>query len=456
MKDALPKILFFFAISALIFGYGFVTGTMQIFPYQVIKEARLAFSALRDLDQLDDAKLANWEYWDEPGAVVTYRELSSSAGSEDILFLGNDLTYQRADGTSLLAWIADRQGNIKHAWKHPGEIWAPLENRDAFGDSWRSYPVGAYVYGNGDLLVSYQGINTFPIAMGMAKFDKDSNLLWKNDGLYHHWFSVGPNGDIYIPGTKIGESPMQIADRRKRIFCSDTQFPYDTMAILNANGELQKEIDLFEAFDESDLVHVFNSTAADPVTLQSCDPMHLNDAQVLTEAQSPEYPNFSAGDLLVSFRSLNGVGILDPADGKFKWFHTGTTQHQHSPRYFRDNKILVFDNYGGKVEEGTSRIVAIEVGTGRAETVFPREDTTVPDREIWSKVAGFIDIHPSNQRILVSFSNQGLLWEIDTNTGEVLWEFVNTHPIDGRPGRVNLLTARYADHLDFLMNGGKP
>lgn len=455
MKDALPKVLFFFAVAALVFGYGFVSGTMQIFPYQAIKEARLAFSALRELDQGDDSALANFEFWDESGASVTYHALSSGAGDENIFFLGNDLTYKQEGGQPLLAWIADRQGNLKHAWKHPGEIWSPLNNREAFGDTWRSYPISAHVYENGDLLVSYQGVNTFPIAMGLAKFDKDSNLLWKDDGLYHHWFSVGSNGDIYIPGTKIGESPMQIADRQKRVFCSDKRFPYDTIAILDSNGKVKKEIDLFDAFDASDLTGVFNSSATVPVTLQSCDPMHLNDVQVLTADQVEDFPSLSAGDLLVSFRSLNSMGVLDPTTEEFKWFHTGTTQHQHSPRFFRDNKTVVFDNYGGNISEGTSRVVAITVGTGESEVVLPRDGVTYPERDIQSKVAGFIDIHPGQSRMLVSFSEQGLLWEIDTDTGDVLWEFVNTHTIDGRPGRVNLFAARYAGHLSFPMNGGE-
>lgn len=457
MKDALPKFLFFLAIAALVFGYGFVSGSMQIFPYQVIKEARIAFSALRELNAAKDTTLENLEFWDDSGITgPSYEQISEGAGGELVFVLGNDLTYRdSSNDSSLIAWIADRQGNIKHAWKHPGEIWAPLKNRDAFGDTWRSYTVGAHLYDNGDLLISYQGVNVFPIGMGLAKFDKDSNLIWKQDGLYHHWFSVGSNGDIYVPGTAIGNSPMKVTDREKVILCSDTQFPYDTIAILDQNGVLKKEIDLLEAFIRSDRVGVFSNSTTAPVSVQSCDPMHLNDVQVLSEELAPEFPGLSAGDLLLSFRSLNGIAVLDPDTETFKWFHVGTSQHQHSPRYYRNNRTLVFDNYGGKSSDGTSRVVSVEIGTGRAETLFPRQNVPHPERDILSRTAGYVDLHPTDNRMLVAFSEQGLIWEIDTVSGETLWEFVNTHLIDDRPGRISVFAAMYADDVSFPMNGGQ-
>lgn len=457
MKDSLPKILFIFAIAALVFGYGFVSGSMQIFPYNVIKEARIAFNALQGLTEENDTSLRNMAYWEDSAtASAVYDEFSTSAGDEHVFVLGNDLTNGGQPGEqSMLAWIADRQGNVKHAWEHPGEIWAPLQDRDAVGDTWRSYPVGAHLYDNGDLLVSYQGDNVFPIAMGLAKFDKDSNLIWKQNGLFHHWFSVGPDGNIYVPGTAISDSPMKIVDRQKEIFCSDGKVTYDTIAILDESGVVKKEIDLLNAFIDSDLSGVFNSGATAPIALQSCDPMHLNDVQVLTEALSSEFPALSPGDLLLSFRSLNAIGVLDPVTEKFKWFHAGSSQHQHSPRYFRDNKVLLFDNYGGRTSEGTSRVVAVDIGSGQSETLFPRSDSTHPGRDILSRVAGYVDVSPSRDRMMVAFSEQGLVWEIDTANGEVLWEFVNTQAIAGRPGRVKVFVTKYVDKLSFPMNGGE-
>jgi hypothetical protein len=248
---------------------------------------------------------------------------------------------------------------------------------------------------------------------------------------------------------------MQLADREKVIRCSDEQFPYDTVVILERDGKVRKEIDLLEAIVKSNLTGLINSNDHNPVNVQTCDPLHLNDVQVLSEELAEEFPSFSTGDLLLSFRSLNGVGVLDPDTEIFKWFNTGASQHQHSSRYFNDNRILLFDNYGGAKSRGVSRVISIDVGSGQTEVLFPRNEMPLPDREFFSRTAGHIDIHPSGQRMLVAFSQAGILWEIDTNSGEVLWEFINTHPIDDRSGRIDTYVAKYVDGISFPMNGGE-
>ena len=456
MKEALPKLLFLVAIIALSFSYGFLSHWAQIFPYSVLREAHIAFVALLELTEQKDIRLENLSFWDESGIErPTYKVLAPGAGEEKIFFLGNDLTYHgQSTEQPYLAWIADRKGNVLHAWKHPGEIWAPLQNRDAVGDTWRSYTIGAHLFPNGDILVSYQGTNVFPISMGLAKFDKDSNLLWKRDGFYHHWFSVDSEGKIYVPGTLIGESPFQIPDREKIITCEDAEFPYDSVVILDPNGIPLKEIDMLTAINESDLTGLLNSNRTDPAVLETCAPLHLNDAQVLSAESAKMFPAFSAGDLLLSFRSLNGIGVLDPDTELFKWFYVGASQHQHSPRYFRDNKVLMFDNLGGRKGHDTSRILAIDVGSARSEVLFPRQDRKLPSETFFSRTAGHIDVHPTDDKILAAFSLQGIVWEIDTTTGEVLWEFKNTHTIDGKPGRVDVYVAKYVDNISFPMNSG--
>jgi len=36
-----------------------------------------------------------------------------------------------------------------------------------------------------------------------------------------------------------------------------------------------------------------------------------------------------------------------------------------------------------------------------------------------------------------------------------LWEFINTHEVDGRPARISVHTAKYVPTIDFEMNGGR-
>ena len=454
MKDFLPKLLIGFSLLALGFGYGFASSHFRIFPYKDVRNAYVAFQALRDLRK-ENPRMKNVESWEETDLrKPLYRKVRPDAGSEPILILGNERTYADDKGQSYGAWIADRDGTILHAWKYPGEIWK-LGDRKAVGDFWRSYPVGAHVFPNGDLLVSYQGVGMFPPAMGLAKFDKDSNILWKNPGLLHHWFSVGPDGKIYIPGRKTGASPMALPDREKEIVCEQIDFGYDSIDVFDANGRKLREIDTLQALADSDLTGLFNSNQEQPDAVETCDPTHLNDVQILTQDMAAQYPRFKAGDLLVSFRTLNTIGVLDPETELFKWHFQGPSHHQHSPRFLGNDVIVFLDNLGGQVSRGTSRILAVNVDSSAFESVFPRAGVELPEMEFRTKNAGSIDTSAGGDRILVSWTRQGLVWEIDVSSGELLWEFVNTHTVDGRPARISTYTAKYVPRPAFEMNGGR-
>jgi len=454
MKDAIPKLLIAFSLLTLGFGYGFASAQLKIFPYEDVRDAYVALKALNDLRR-EDPRMKNVESWDETGLrAPTYRTIQPQAGSEPILILGNERTYPSANGASYGAWIADRNGRILHAWKYPGEIWE-LGDRKAVGDFWRSYPVGAHLFPNGDLLVSYQGVGMFPPAMGIAKFDKDSKVLWKNPGLLHHWFSVGPDGEIYIPARKTGTSPMTIPDREKEIVCDQVDFGYDSIEILDANGQKIREIDMLNALVNSDLTGLFNSNQEQPHTVATCDPTHLNDVQILTPEMADQYPRFKAGDLLVSFRTLNTIGVLDPETELFKWHFQGPAHHQHSPRFLGNNRIAILDNLGGQVSRGTSRILAVDVDSWTAENIFPKRGVELPGTAFKTNNAGSIDVSPAGDRILISWTRKGLVWEVDVRTGELLWEYVNTHLVDGRPARISAYTAKYVPQVNFAMNGGR-
>jgi DNA-binding beta-propeller fold protein YncE len=456
MQEFVSKLLFLFAVAALAFAYGFVSHWKQIFPYELLRDANIAFDALLQARK-EAVRLKNLDFWDDSGITGPVYKLNSATGiDENVFILGNDLAYGDAStGASYLAWIADRSGKVLHAWRDPGEIWAPLQDRSSVGGDWRSYPVGAHLFANGDILVSYQGVNVFPISMGIARFDKDSNLVWKNTGLFHHWFTVGPDDEIYVPDTVLAASPMAFPDHRKSIVCEQGTVVYDALAILDANGTRIRTIDLLAALVNSDLLGLINTAGQHSTEIRTCDPLHLNDIQVLDAAKAAEFPGLDPGDLLLSFRSLNAIGVLDPDTETFKWFYVGAPHEQHSARFYTDNRILLFDNYGGRISRGTSRVLSVNLGSSLAETVFPRPDSSLPQHAFYSDTAGHIDIDPAGNRVLVAFTHQGLVLEIDAGTGEVLWEFVNTHPVDGRPGRVSVYTAKYAGGIAFPMNSGE-
>src|SRR5205823_1508683 len=52
------------------------------------------------------------------------------------------------------------------------------------------------LFPNGDLLALYNP-NDSPYGMGLVKLDKDSKLLWRRPGAFHHDFDVAEDGRIF-------------------------------------------------------------------------------------------------------------------------------------------------------------------------------------------------------------------------------------------------------------------
>lgn len=456
MLDRLFKILFLLAICSLFFGWGFVSKWKEVFPYKIIEEANIAFKALIQLSEEDTGLPAGVDFWDKDNTSATpiISHYSAAAGEELIFSLGTNLAYKDANGgVGFGAWIADREGAVKHAWKGFENVWTTLERHESVSDDWGYYPVGAHVYTNGDLLVSFQGSNLFPFSMGMAKFDKDSNLLWETNEYIHHWFSVDDSGNIYVPGLIKANPEMPLEGRTKTLVCDTGYFYYDSILVLDSAGNKVREIDMLDVLLESDLAALISNDHNNQKTLHTCDPTHLNDVQVLSAEQAQYFPEFAPGDLLLSFRALNTIAVLDSKTDRIKWHQTGLSNQQHSPRYHNDNKILLFDNLGGETDRGISRILAFDLTSPTSRIVYPtNRDAFAAD--IFSQTAGHIDLSSDGSRVLIAWTHKGLISEVDIDSGQLLWEWTNNHAIGEQTGRLSVYTAKYINDVNFAMNAG--
>ncbi len=90
------------------------------------------------------------------------------------------------------------------------------------------------------------------------------------------------------------------------------------------------------------------------------DPFHHNDVDALSPAMAPLFPDFSVGDLLLSFRSINLVVVVDPDTLKVKWFTYGEFSRQHDPDWGYNGEIIVYDN---KSHSTKSRILSFDTTT---------------------------------------------------------------------------------------------
>ncbi len=181
----------------------------------------------------------------------------------------------------------------------------------------------------------------------------------------------------------------------------------DAVVILDADGNVLEEIPLLDALVRSGWQGLLAARAgSDWDSQETCvimdqDPTHLNGIQLVDAALAARHAWLRAGDLLLSMRSLNAVGILDPHTRKFKWMSAGTTVMQHSP-VFHDDGVLVFDNRGGSMATGGSRLVQIDLETRGSQVLFPSPAASVPG-SFYTGVAGHLDLS-GDGRVLVTLS----------------------------------------------------
>lgn len=489
--------LFVLALAFLAFLYGVMVPFYGLWPHQTLLKARVALDALMQTQQdvMQSHRPRGVKYFDQNGTphpwVAQFNTSSgnaSSAAESLILVSGGPSTYRTdlCPTHGCLAWIMDRQGRVRHTWEvDRSAIWERLHRAGALGRDPADILVGFqyHLYPNGDLLVSFQGHKTYPYGIGMAKVDKDGNILWVRGNLAHHWFSVDERGRILTPGFKPLTLPRQLGDTHLVLNCHQTQMVEDTILMLDPEGRTIWEksvLELLEASGYIGLVFESKRTRVDYDSLERenvydhCDPIHLNDVRVLGADLAKEYRDLEPGNLLVSFRNLNAVAVIDPDQNKVKWMEQGRTVLQHSPRFFGKNKVLVFDNQGGPKAYGGSRLVLLSLQGSEPEVLFPRPGVS-NTTDFYSFDTGYVDLSEDRSRALVALSREGRVVEVDLEAGKVIWEFTNNHDVtdlvhdllEGKPeagqlkadqyiGRVEVHTAHYVPNVNFAMNRDDP
>ena len=421
--DRVVVILFILGLSGLSYLYGVVSIKLHLFPFELVQQAWLGAQALRDA-YLDDPQVAGAVDFEEKGTAAVQQAVGQDGAQELILMTGAaGARMDHCPDLGCLAWLMRRDGSIRHAWPvDPQEPWSTTEQVSGFTNIENFHPTSLHLYGNGDLLASYHGHNTYPFGVGIAKFDWDANLLWKRELHNHHKFEVAAEGMIYAPAHRIFDSPLQLGDTRRKLVCDTTKIYEDMIDVIADDGEVLEEISVLQSMLDSGYAGLVE------LTTDRCDPIHLNDVRVLSAEDAPQYPGLAAGDLLISMRNISTLAVIDRPTRRIKWLITGVTVRQHSPRYIGSNEILVLDNQGGRADQGGSRLVKINLGSNRVETVYPAPDDTQLD--FLTEVSGYYDLDASRQRALVSLTMQGRIVEINLQSTKVLWEYKNLNDVD--------------------------
>lgn len=322
------------------------------------------------------------------------------------------------------AFLVDMEGRILHSWHDPR---TPVNLSKEWTRAW-AYPDGSVL-----------GITRYPAQL--RKLDRDSDLLWKHGSINlraHHDVQVEPDGTIYLLMSRAAELT----------WLREEPIVEPLVCILEPDGDGIREVDCIaipEAFRTSEHAHVLSA----PWFSDDGDPFHANSIEILRGGVP--HPAFRPGNVLLSFRNIDCLAVLDPDRREIVWVDHGRWQRQHEARETAGGRIQLFDN---RMFEARSRVVEYDVVSEEIVWSYTAEG-------FFSRGAGAQQELP-NGNVLITESQNGRVFEV-TRDGRVVWEYFNPRRLDGgrtivrisRAFRVphDYFTGPFAEHLSAQNEG---
>ncbi|MEZ5914408.1 MAG: arylsulfotransferase family protein [Parvularculaceae bacterium] len=329
-------------------------------------------------------------------------------------------------GDALKARLVDENGAVIHEW--PIDF---FEQKKAKLYRFDALIHGAHLYENGDILIVLDSV-------GLYRVNACGEVIWKNENGSHHSIDIDDEGFIWTP-------LRAVRYNEPRILPGD--FRLDRIGRVDPDtGALVETLDLVDILLRSD-----EQGLASIEPPGSHDLFHVNDVEILSARKAAAFPEFSAGDILVSARRQNMVFVIDRADRKVKWVRIGATQYQHDPDFQPDGSITVFDNRGSapasrsngwKGESGGSRIIAVRPGVFDYKVVYQSDFRNT----FYSSRRGKHQ-RLENGNLLITETDAGRVFEA-TPSGDIVWRYVNRHD-DANVGWVMSATRFPSDYVSI-------
>ena len=401
--------LIFLTVLLTYLGF-FVSGIFHIPLYRILLEEPLKttdsifYSYILERIEYPDV------YWDDPRddkkGLITHKPEKSFDG---LTFFSSSKDQD--------AYLVDMNGNIVHQWSLSyKDIWPDPQHIALEVPEHRRIVSRAHLFPNGDILAIYTGIGSTPLGYGLAKVDKDSKLIWAYDDAIHHDAEVAGDGTIYTLSHHIRSEPYPGLHKSK---AAPPLFE-DFLVILSPDGKLIKEVSFLDLFANSPTHKgIIPLLRRDPTggDTPAGDMLHPNDLEIVPAHVSQKYSFMKQGQILVSFRNLSMIALIDPDQEIITWSLYLPTRFQHDPRFLDDGTIVLFDNFGHAGPEGSSRVVRIDPSNASVLWQY----TGTKEQPLYSAYHSSVDPLP-NRNILVTESLAGRLLEV-TPGGEVVWDY---------------------------------
>ena len=278
-------------------------------------------------------------------------------------------------------------------------------------------------YPGGDLLAVFRVSHAFPYGGGAARVAPDGHPRWFRKDYSHHLPHVIDDNLALVPGFRVERKnrALQVGQLKSALACMDEIWLVDTVRLIDGAGRLLEEIDILGALLES----LYNGILF--FQTEECDPTHLNFAHQLG-ADASGVEGIAPGDIVASLRNLDAFGIIDRDTRRLKRLAQGSFIRQHAVRHFEKTRFLMFDNLGTDGVHGPSRLLMVDLATGKETTLFPRDHT--PARLRWvTPVSGSLALSPDRRRVLFDETKAGRTLEVRLSDGRVLNIFRQLHDL---------------------------
>ncbi|MEZ5291002.1 MAG: arylsulfotransferase family protein [Vicinamibacterales bacterium] len=424
------KIAFIVSAFLMAFGYGFVVGAQNVFPYSIVHFAIDSVRQLRtwrsQFGVRPDAYLQRARY---PGAGVT-RDVDGRVSPGLTLLIGffgstNEARLIRADGRVVRRWPL----SFSALFPDPTHV---LPESDRPKSDWNVDPHDGLALHDGSIVFNFENL-------GVAKLDRCGGVAWTLPRMAHHVISPNDDGTFWIGGRRYveGESPYPHIK---------TPFLDETAMRVSADGQVLQELSVLKALLLGAPGLYFGGLSNQ---VPRGETLHLNDIDELPASLAARFPQFQAGDLLLSMRDLSLLMVLRPSTEEVVWRRVGRWIRQHDPDFLPNGHISIFSNNPMAAAEGpahvdqwpdplgSSTILDLDPVTGVTSLVYGRGS----GQAFYTAFRGKHERLP-NGDLLVVESNAGHVFEVDQE-GALVWEYVNRY--DETNTAVVYQAHRYAD-----------